>query len=407
MGMAASQARLLAITARIHDVEFQAQTIQAKKLSLATQSDAIYEDYLNALEKQSVTHNGTNTYNGSTSVPQIATNFNNFVKSQKDKAFGNNEGYYLTNKNGQIVVDDQLAQLLDNFKGNIGDSHAFAMHAMGMDSYLTDNKFPSSAKDRIKFMDAQDGDKNCTLVQDYNRLADTLTKNNAGNDPFDLEKIQTTINSIKTTKTDADGNSVVDQEAKTRKEALATAYAECESLKKNIEGLSEESVMAYIRGANNQFDSNTFNYYQEMAELIATSGNGYIAFSKVEGVGSNAASAAVNGDWFTESIQNGTLAMGRYTTDDDYNNNISNFENIVFGADTTFNTSNSSDLDSTELARAEAEYERKLKAIDAKDKRYDMELSKLETERQALTTEYDSLKKVISDNIERTFGIFS
>ena len=36
-----------------------------------------------------------------------------------------------------------------------------------------------------------------------------------------------------------------------------------------------------------------------------------------------------------------------------------------------------------------------------------MELSKLETEREALKTEYDSVKKVASDNIERTFGIFS
>ena len=36
-----------------------------------------------------------------------------------------------------------------------------------------------------------------------------------------------------------------------------------------------------------------------------------------------------------------------------------------------------------------------------------MELSKLETEREALKTEYDSVKKVVSDNIERTFGIFS
>ena len=43
----------------------------------------------------------------------------------------------------------------------------------------------------------------------------------------------------------------------------------------------------------------------------------------------------------------------------------------------------------------------------ARNKKYDNELSKLETEREALKTEYDSVKKVISDNIERTFGIFS
>ena len=36
-----------------------------------------------------------------------------------------------------------------------------------------------------------------------------------------------------------------------------------------------------------------------------------------------------------------------------------------------------------------------------------MTLSKLETQRTALTTEYDSVKKVIEDNIDRTFGIFS
>ena len=47
------------------------------------------------------------------------------------------------------------------------------------------------------------------------------------------------------------------------------------------------------------------------------------------------------------------------------------------------------------------------KQIDKKDKQFDMDLNRLETERTALTTEYDSVKKVIQDNIERTFGIFS
>ena len=65
------------------------------------------------------------------------------------------------------------------------------------------------------------------------------------------------------------------------------------------------------------------------------------------------------------------------------------------------------EIDKLALAKAEAKYEHTLKQIDAKDKKYDMELSKLETERNALTTQYDSVKKVIEDNVERTFGIFS
>ena len=51
------------------------------------------------------------------------------------------------------------------------------------------------------------------------------------------------------------------------------------------------------------------------------------------------------------------------------------------------------------------EYE--LKKINAKDTKYDKELSKLETERTAIKQEMDSIKTVKNDNIERTFGIFS
>ena len=35
------------------------------------------------------------------------------------------------------------------------------------------------------------------------------------------------------------------------------------------------------------------------------------------------------------------------------------------------------------------------------------ELSKLETERSAITTEMESISKVRDENVERTFGIFS
>ena len=50
MGMAASQARLLALTARQHDVELKAQNIMAQKLGLATQKDELYQEYCDALD---------------------------------------------------------------------------------------------------------------------------------------------------------------------------------------------------------------------------------------------------------------------------------------------------------------------------------------------------------------------
>ena len=70
MGMAASQARLLTITARMHDVEYQAQSIQNAKVQLATKSDEVYQDYLEALDATTLT---VKDYNGNT----ISANFNN------------------------------------------------------------------------------------------------------------------------------------------------------------------------------------------------------------------------------------------------------------------------------------------------------------------------------------------
>ena len=48
-----------------------------------------------------------------------------------------------------------------------------------------------------------------------------------------------------------------------------------------------------------------------------------------------------------------------------------------------------------------------MKQLNQKDKKFDLDLTKLDTERNALKTEMEQVKKVASDNIERTFGIFS
>ena len=63
--------------------------------------------------------------------------------------------------------------------------------------------------------------------------------------------------------------------------------------------------------------------------------------------------------------------------------------------------------DTTAIARAEAEYTRKLNDIEAKDKKYDNDIKKLDTEHNALQTEYESVKSVIDKNIERSFKAFS
>lgn len=59
------------------------------------------------------------------------------------------------------------------------------------------------------------------------------------------------------------------------------------------------------------------------------------------------------------------------------------------------------------ITLAEVEYEQALRDIEAKDKQYDNQLKRLDTEHNALKTEYDSVKGVIEKNVERTLKLYS
>ena len=63
--------------------------------------------------------------------------------------------------------------------------------------------------------------------------------------------------------------------------------------------------------------------------------------------------------------------------------------------------------DSTDLAKAEAEYNAKTAKINTKEKLLDNDLKSLDTEHSALKTEMDSVKSLIKDNVDKTFNLFS
>lgn len=80
MGLAASQARLLSLTARQHAVEYEAQRIQAQKLQLANESDNVYNTYLDALDATKIQYkvvagDGSTRYNDATFTNLAAAGF--------------------------------------------------------------------------------------------------------------------------------------------------------------------------------------------------------------------------------------------------------------------------------------------------------------------------------------------
>lgn len=63
--------------------------------------------------------------------------------------------------------------------------------------------------------------------------------------------------------------------------------------------------------------------------------------------------------------------------------------------------------DTQKLARAEAAYEKKTAEINAKDEKFQRQINLLNTEHNALQTEYDSVKSALEKNISRSFKTFN
>jgi hypothetical protein len=64
-------------------------------------------------------------------------------------------------------------------------------------------------------------------------------------------------------------------------------------------------------------------------------------------------------------------------------------------------------VDTSDDAQAESKYEYEVARIARQDNMLDLEMQQLETQHEAVLKEYESVKKVISNNIDRTFKIFS
>ena len=103
MGMSASQARLLSLTARMHDLEFQAQGLQYSKLDLVNLKNDVYDEYLETLDSTKM-QMAVLTTDGK--VYQDLT-YTNMVMSLVN---GIHPMYMLTNDKDQIYLPIQIAK---------------------------------------------------------------------------------------------------------------------------------------------------------------------------------------------------------------------------------------------------------------------------------------------------------
>ncbi|MCM1266155.1 MAG: hypothetical protein NC200_08150 [Candidatus Gastranaerophilales bacterium] len=302
MGLASSQARLLTLTSRMHQIEYKAAKLEAQKLQMANESARVYEDYLDALEATKVQYKYITT-DGSVAYQDI-NHYEDFITA----------GYAIDYKG---VIYDGTAGYRDD-KGNGINVTALtadeAQAALGADY--------DAAKTYYKFVSG------------------------------DLSGYVTADELAKATPAGAD--------------------------------------ITTTAGATINVKTVTNNYAQLCADAF--------------GADINNPPANVS-EVITNLINTGDVTLVQRRNDNTFAQET-DIDFAQYETSVATNTGLRENPDEVELKKAEAKYEADMKKIDMKDRKFDQELAAMETERNAIKQEMETLKTVAKDNVERTFKLF-
>lgn len=112
--------------------------------------------------------------------------------------------------------------------------------------------------------------------------------------------------------------------------------------------------------------------------------------------------------WLQNALNQGTVTLEQVQYTGDGTESNTGLENVTW---TSIIYTSAQDIteqtDETAIAKAEAEYQQAQNDIEAKDKQFDNMLKLLDTEHEALQTEYESVQQIINKNIQRTLKIYS
>ena len=147
---------------------------------------------------------------------------------------------------------------------------------------------------------------------------------------------------------------------------------------------TENAVLTMVNNATSY--NNEWYYFFNLHKLIQA--NGMILIDD---------DMAKSNKWLTNAINGGFAYIKQFN------------EKTQLLEDTSVSTNTSLQEVSDEilLKKAEAKYEADIKRIDMKERKYDTDLAAIESERNAIKQEMETLKTVAKDNVERTFKLFS
>ncbi len=449
MGISASQARLLTITARLTSNEYESQQISNAKMRLATQSEQASNEYLAALNQrqlQFVTYDAQ----GTPVTESLTANALYQYADMKNQ-------YALMNSHGQIMVANldaknfEKANNLTEFLAAYGIEKTYRTESLAKNADLLENDVAhGGVKD---YYDAWEEAINNVI---HSTFADGSGGTLSSDQMYQIEK-QAAFTEYNEALANYEKqvtlyNSGVNVDLATATERLSTAkqnYSDTITFDKWA-----QSVAAFTtNGAGEKIETQVFKdvqkYYEVLEEFLAeaedlgctninetyeyndaTKAQWYTnlwykmngASSDKSAQGNRAASytvldpkLAASKDWIQDALEQGIVSIEVASYQDASNliENESRPLTVTLQGITWAPTEYGSCIDFTEVdddkavAKAEAEYQKKNNEISAKDKRYESKIKTLDTEHNALQTQYESVKSAMTKNIDRSFKTFS
>ena len=450
MGISASQARLLTITARLTTNEYESQQISNAKMRLATQSEQVSREYIAALNTKCLQFMTYDAQGSAVTVDLTANAIYQYADMKNQ--------YMLVNNGGQAIVSTSDAKNfknsnnLDEFLGKYGIEKVYKTTTLEENAqklkeqnsaYLDwENKVESIKKepgnDRVyendkatakaaydTALEEYQGEllkQNSGLSNQVGKAIDNLAE--AKQKYADTITYQTWAEAKARYKEDESGNLVLSDEYLAVEEyydVLAEFLSEAEDL-----GCTTiEDTYEYSDKSKAQWYTNL--WYRMNGESSIKSAEGEKASNYVM----LDSKLATSNQWLQDSLSQGIISIEIAS-----NENVSNILNYEYISSTfatkgsphnmietplnmklrgiTWKTTEFSTCaefvekdDDVAIARAEAEYERKNKEISAKDKKYENKIKTLDTEHNALQTEYESVHSAMNKNIERSYKTFN
>lgn len=447
MGMAAGQARLLSITARLTNNENSGQSISYSKQRLADQTQQITNEYNEALNTTKLT-----VLTGFNGAEATYTDISYDTMTNKQMA-ANTKQYVVTDTKGRILVTEDIANAYKQSAGNYNQFLAKLRYSQSdmqvqNTASLSDNDKKVAAQKIHEAWDKYFASVGIECDDSEHRgIFDDGTYRFQWNNVLDTND--------KGEYLDQKGNVITkDQVAEKGYSSVGSGYASWAVLDKNgeptgeytpinYEGTTEESrelydyamaiTEAFMRTEesltadqkkNNQAfvigdykiaDSSNkadLNYYKNIYDKMQSSG--YFTYTntpakavndpehyKIASIGTGTAgnvqkSPLKDNTVFEAALRDGSLRLEYYST------TSKSFKTTTISEDNCIQEV----ADERAIARAESKYNQDMADLENQDKKLDLELKKLDTEHSALQTEYDSVKNVVDKNVESSFKTF-